>query len=242
MARKYTRKFHRNGIKGGDVNIALVNETIEQLKNDVSQISMDVDELGKKLGLMNENVPEPVVAPEVVAPEVVAPEVVAPEVVAPEVVAPEVVAPEVVAPEVVAPEVVAPEVVVPEVVVPEEIAPEVPIQDIKTKTINVIDNGITKQITIEHLLNSIQNKITQLRKYKRNANYQKNQTNLDDSINKYIEFSNKIKAAMSKNDITEIQKIWDTKPANIVFKNDKIMGGKTKKLQKKSRKNNKTKK
>jgi hypothetical protein len=81
MARKYTRKFHRNGIKGGDVNIAVVNETIEQLKNDVSQISMDVDELGKKLGLMNENVPEPVVAPEVVAPEVVAPEVVAPEVV-----------------------------------------------------------------------------------------------------------------------------------------------------------------
>jgi hypothetical protein len=196
MPRKYTRKFHRNGIKGGDVNIAVVNETIEQLKNDVSQISMDVDELGKKLGLMNENVPEPVVAPEIVAPEVVG----------------------------------------------EEIAPEVPIQDIKTKTINVIDNGITKQITIEHLLNSIQNKITQLRKYKRNANYQKNQTNLDDSINKYIEFSNKIKAAMSKNDITEIQKIWDTKPANIVFKNDKIMGGKTKKLQKKSRKNNKTKK
>ena len=216
MARKYTRKFHRNGIKGGDVNIAVVNETIEQLKNDVSQISMDVDELGKKLGLMNENVPEPVVAPEVVAPEVVAPEVVAPEVVAPEVVAPEVVG--------------------------EEVAPEIPIQDIKTKTINVIDNGITKQITIEHLLNSIQNKITQLRKYKRNANYQKNQTNLDDTINKYIEFSNKIKAAMSKNDIVEIQKIWDTKPANIVFKNDKIMGGKTKKLQKKSRKNNKTKK
>jgi hypothetical protein len=196
MARKYTRKFHRNGIKGGDVNIAVVNETIEQLKNDVSQISMDVDELGKKLGLMNENVPEPVVAPEIVAPEVVG----------------------------------------------EEIAPEVPIQDIKTKTINVIDNGITKQITIEHLLNSIQNKITQLRKYKRNANYQKNQTNLDDTINKYIDFSNKIKVAMSNNDITEIQKIWDTKPANIVFKNDKIMGGKTKKLQKKSRKNNKTKK
>ena len=47
---------------------------------------------------------------------------------------------------------------------------------------------------------------------------------------------------MSNNDITEIQKIWDAKPANIVFKNDKIMGGKTKKLQKKSRKNNKTKK
>jgi len=216
MARKYTRKFHRNGIKGGDVNIAVVNETIEQLKNDVSQISMDVDELGKKLGLMNENVPQPVVYPEVVYPEVVSPEVVSPEVVSPEVVSPEVVG--------------------------EEIAPEVPIQDIKTKTINVIDNGITKQITIEHLLNSIQNKITQLRKYKRNANYQKNQTNLDDSINKYIEFSNKIKVAMSNNDITEIQKIWDTKPANIVFKNDKIMGGKTKKLQKKSRKNNKTKK
>jgi len=227
MARKYTRKFHRNGIKGGDVNIAVVNETIEQLKNDVSQISMDVDELGKKLGIMNENVPEPVVSPEVVAPEVVGEEI-APEVVAPEVVAPEVVAPEVVGEE------IAPEV-----------APELHIQDIKTKTINVIDNGITKQITIELLLNSIQNKITQLRKYKRNANYQKNQTNLDDSINKYIEFSNKIKAAMSKNDITEIQKIWDTKPANIVFKNDKIMGGmggKTKKLQKKSRKNNKTKK
>jgi transcriptional regulator with GAF, ATPase, and Fis domain len=127
-------------------------------------------------------------------------------------------------------------------VAPEIVAPEAPIHDIKTKTINVIDNGITKQITIELLLNSIQNKITQLRKYKRNANYQKNQTNLDDSINKYIEFSNKIKAAMSNNDITEIQKIWDTKPANIVFKNDKIMGGKTKKLQQKSRRNNKTKK
>ena len=222
MARKYTRK-----LKGGDVNIAVVNETIEQLKNDVRQMSMDVDELGKKLGIMNENIPQQDVTPEIVAPEVVAPEVVAPEVVAPEVVAPEVVAPEVVAPEVVAPEVV---------------APEAHIHDIKTKTINVIDNGITKQITIEHLLNSIQNKITQLRKYKRNANYQKNQTNLDDSINKYIEFSNKIKAAMSNNDINEIQKIWDTKPANIVFKNDKIMGGKTKKLQQKSRRNNKTKK
>jgi phage shock protein A len=207
MARKYTRK-----LKGGDVNIAVVNETIEQLKNDVRQMSMDVDELGKKLGIMNENIPQQDVTPEIVAPEIVAPEIVAPEVVAPEVVAPEVV------------------------------APEAHIHDIKTKTINVIDNGITKQITIELLLNSIQNKITQLRKYKRNANYQKNQTNLDDSINKYIEFSNKIKAAMSNNDINEIQKIWDTKPANIVFKNDKIMGGKTKKLQQKSRRNNKTKK
>jgi hypothetical protein len=137
----------------------------------------------------------------------------------PEVVTPE---PEVVTPE---PEVVTPE---PEVVTPEPV--EQPIQGIRQQTINITDfsKGITNQITVENLLQNIQNKIKQLPK---------------NTGNKYSDFSNKINAAIKNNDINEIQKIWDTKV--LTFKNDKIMGGKTKKLQKnqkKSKKHNKTKK
>ena len=46
MARKYTRK-----LKGGEVDINAVKSTIIQLKDDVIRISKDVEELGKNLEL-----------------------------------------------------------------------------------------------------------------------------------------------------------------------------------------------
>jgi hypothetical protein len=46
MGRKFTRKM-----KGGDVDIKVVKSTIDKLKNDVSTITADIQELGKNLGL-----------------------------------------------------------------------------------------------------------------------------------------------------------------------------------------------
>jgi hypothetical protein len=129
------------------------------------------------------------------------------------------------------------------VVIPEEPV-VVPNQDIKPKTIKVTDfgDGIIKDITVEEILNSIQNKIKQTRKNKQNTNIPKKQEAYNEEINKYNNFYKTIANAMANNNINEIQSIWDSKPANIVFKNNKIMGGKTQKIQKKQRRNNKTRK
>jgi hypothetical protein len=58
MPRKYTRK-----LKGGDVNIDAVKNTIIQLKDDVIRISNDIEELGKNLELNKQEIVEQPVQP-----------------------------------------------------------------------------------------------------------------------------------------------------------------------------------
>jgi len=215
MGKKYTRKNI-----GGDVDITQVKETIEKLKIDINQITEDVNELGKRLELKNEISENEanVDFADVYSSENVSSAPSENVSSAP-------------------PETDnSPPPVPPQT---DNSLPPVPpqtAQDIKQKEITVNNyikqgnNFITqdKKISIDNLLQMVDNK----KRQSKNLN------------NKYADFINKanniIKNSKTENKIEEIQSLW--KNSGIEFKNDNVMGGKTKKLQKKSRKHNKTRK